>query len=151
MSDLHSINVEQKLYVLKSGHGGYSCLGFDVAEKWARGVLAWLPNPDALPLDAKPGTAEHYAQYCAIMEIGAAHNRVTGKRCPALLIPQLIGLEGRRVEIKTREGERSRFWVGKSTGWLPIHLEIKTRASSGGGGVYFPEGATVRVVSTDKR
>jgi hypothetical protein len=50
------------------------------------------------------------------------------------LTPQLSGLEGHRVEATTHYGETRRFIVGKSTGWRPIHLEIKTARSSGGGG-----------------
>lgn len=45
----------------------------------------------------------------------------------------LRGLEGHRVEVVTTYGEKRRFIVGKSTGWKPIHLEIKTRRSHGGG------------------
>lgn len=44
----------------------------------------------------------------------------------------LRGLEGYRVEVETTYGEKRRFIVGKSTGWKPIHLEIKTRRSLGG-------------------
>ncbi len=49
------------------------------------------------------------------------------------LTPQLVGLEGWRVEVETTYGETRRFIVGKSTGWRPCHLEIPNRASSGGG------------------
>ncbi len=52
----------------------------------------------------------------------------------SLLSPQLAGLEGWRVEVKTTYGETRRFIVGRSTGWTPIHLEVKTRRSSGGEG-----------------
>ena len=49
------------------------------------------------------------------------------------LTPQLKGLEGHRVEATTGSGETRRFIVGKSTGWAPIHLEIKKSNSFGGG------------------
>lgn len=45
---------------------------------------------------------------------------------------QLRGLEGARVEVVTTYGERRRFWVGRSTGWRPCHLEVKTTRSMGG-------------------
>ena len=48
------------------------------------------------------------------------------------LTPQLSGLEGHRVDTVTGEGEKRRFIVGKSTGWRPAHLEIKTSRSMGG-------------------
>ncbi len=48
------------------------------------------------------------------------------------LSPQLTGLEGWQVEVTDHYGETRRFIVGKSTGWIPCHLEIKTARSSGG-------------------
>ena len=48
------------------------------------------------------------------------------------LSPQLIGLEGWRVEVVTTYGEKRRFYVGKSTGWRPCHLEVKLSNSHGG-------------------
>ena len=48
------------------------------------------------------------------------------------LNPQLIGLEGWRVEATTTHNYTTRFIVGKSTGWKPVHLEILTRRSLGG-------------------
>jgi hypothetical protein len=94
----------------------------------------------------EPGTVQHYRVYSATMKAGAEHAAASKSRCPALLEPRLIGLEGKRVKVTSPDGTVSRFNVGKSTGWLPIHLEIKTRASSGGCGVYLPEGATVELI-----
>lgn len=51
------------------------------------------------------------------------------------LSPQLIGMEGWRVEVVDAEisgGQTRRFIVGKSTGWRPCHLEIHNRRSRGG-------------------
>lgn len=48
------------------------------------------------------------------------------------LTPQLIGLEGYRVEVITDYDEKRRFIVGRSTGWRPIHLEISRRTALGG-------------------
>jgi hypothetical protein len=50
------------------------------------------------------------------------------------LSPQLKGLEGHRVQVTDTPGSASRnFIVGKSTGWVPAHLEVKTSRSFGGG------------------
>lgn len=54
------------------------------------------------------------------------------------LTPQLIGLEGYRVEVEDPDdgpyrGLTRRFYVGRSTGWKPCHLEIHNRRSRGGG------------------
>lgn len=48
------------------------------------------------------------------------------------LTPQLVGLEGWRVEVVTNYDEVRRFIVGKSTGWLPCHLEVSRRDSLSG-------------------
>ena len=50
------------------------------------------------------------------------------------LTPQLIGLEGYRVEVVTTYDEKRRFIVGMSTGPKPIHLEVPRRDSAGGSG-----------------
>ena len=49
------------------------------------------------------------------------------------LSPQLVGLEGWRVEVTREDGSKAKFIVGKSTGWRPRHLEVKTRRSFDGG------------------
>jgi len=48
------------------------------------------------------------------------------------LTPQLIGLEGWRVEATTSYGATRRFIVSRSSGWRPCHIELKTKTSSGG-------------------
>ncbi|MCC6818584.1 MAG: hypothetical protein IT245_06825 [Bacteroidia bacterium] len=73
-----------------------------------------------------------YYEYMQLIE----QLRNTGKRYDFELHPKLIGLEGKRIEC-IMYGEKTRFIVGKSTGFIPIHLEIKTRRSSGGGGISY--------------
>lgn len=130
MSMLTSINAEQRVYVLACGDG-FTTLGFDYAHDQAAAVAAWLKRPELVP-KAEKGTAAHYSQFQAAMSAGQHHNYTTGERCPAGLSPQLVGLEGWRVEVVTTYGEKRRFIVGKSTGWLPCHLELSNRRSSGG-------------------
>lgn len=167
-SNLHSINHEQKLYVMHCGPG-FSCYGFDVLDRKARGVLQWIATqvpywPDlyefkrvqaetAKTLAEFPakGTAEHYEACTAAIAQGAAFAAKTGQRCAIELTGALRGLEGQRVEVTYPDGGKRRFWVGKSTGWMPCHLEIANRRSHGGGPVYFPEGSTVRVVDAGPR
>ena len=133
---LHSINADQKVYVVQCGRG-FSCYGFAVLDKKARGVRAWLAeNGQAVPaLQKRQGTARHFAQCARIIDLGAKYSGESGKRCPADLVPQLIGLEGRRVEVTDVYGETRRFTAGTSCGWLPCHVEIATKRSSGGGSV----------------
>ena len=63
-------------------------------------------------------------------------------RSNAGLTPQLIGLEGKRVEVIDSYGETRRFWVGRSAGWIPCHTEIKRRTSTGG----FPASRTYKSI-----
>lgn len=145
---LHSINRERRLYVIKSGTG-YSCLGFDVADQWRKAYLDWIGH-EYTPM--RKGTKKHYAAYRQSLAAAEEHSRVLKKfgkahHCPVHLEPALKGLKGRRVEVTYPDGDKSRFWVGQSTGWAPCHLEIARRDSSGGPQAYIPEGATVRVVA----
>ena len=73
-----------------------------------------------------------------------------GLRDSSDLTPQLIGLEGQRVEVVSIHGDTRRFIVGKSTGWKPCHLEVKTRRSLGGGPAS-REYRSVRVVNANPR
>lgn len=146
---LKCINQDRRLFVIPAG-GGYSCLGFDVAKRQTDAVAAWLKRPD-LAAPAEVGTVEAWRAYQAAMEAGRAHNAATGERCAMDLTPALIGLEGRRVKVTTPDGEESRFWVGKSSGWSPCHLEISRRNSSGGPAVYVPQGLRVEVIGEASR
>lgn len=146
---LHSINRAQRLYVIEAGRGYVSCLGFDVAHRRTSEVAAWLDRAELAP-PARRGTLKAWRAYQVAMEAGADHHRRTGERCTAELTPALIGLEGRRVEVSGPDGSR-RFWVGKSTGWSPCHLEIARRDSTGGGAVYIGAGESVRVISNERR
>lgn len=56
------------------------------------------------------------------------------QRSDAGLTPQLIGLEGYRVEVITTYNEKRRFIVGRSTGWVPCHVELKRIDSIWGDG-----------------
>lgn len=125
---LHSINHEQRLYVLPCGKG-YTFLGFDYAEKERGKVLAWLGQP-VTPVEV--GTEAAFAAYESAMDAGRRHNRNTGERCPADLIPQLDIYLGWRVEVQSSDGTKRRFNVGRSTGWMPCNIEVYNRRSYGG-------------------
>lgn len=133
------INKRQKLYVIPS-NGGYTCLGFEVVERRTRALRQFLRNePSGLGLDLGRdwiGTQAHWNQYQKAMRAAEEFCTATGTRCPVELTPALIGLEGKRVRVTTPEGDSRYFTVGKSTGWLPVHLEIKTRRSLGGMAAY---------------
>jgi len=149
------------LYVIPCG-GGCTTLGFARADEQAQAVRNWIEDesnggaPELAGLYTEggpvyavpvPGTLAGYDFYKAAMAAGAAFNKRTGRRCGHGLTPELVGKEGHRVKILDQDGhECSRFWVGKSTGWMPCHLEIPRVDSSGGGSAYIPDGARVVTV-----
>jgi hypothetical protein len=140
--ELNSINAEQALYVLRCGDG-FSCYGFDVLDAKARAVAAWSK---VIPPLAAAGTRTHFDECNAIMQHGAKYAAKTGTRCDAELVPQLVGLEGRRVEVVDCYGETRRFKIGKSNGWMPCHIELANTRSHGGGAVTGAPFRSVRVI-----
>jgi hypothetical protein len=125
------LDYKRELYLIV-GNGGTSVLGWDVVqERIERLHLAFgEPEPPAVPR----GSLEAYDTLVNLQERAKRHYDETGERCVANLTPQLIGNEGWRVEVVDHEGdEPRRFIVGRSTGWLPVHLEISRRNAHGGG------------------
>lgn len=61
-----------------------------------------------------------------------SHSQKDSLRSEDGLSPQLKGLEGYRIEVVTDYGEKRRFIVGRSTGWIPCHIEVSRRNASGG-------------------
>jgi hypothetical protein len=143
-----TVNPEQKLFVIPCGDG-FTCLGFDVLERRAIGLGRELVNLGwKCPMPAVYGTLERYAQYGAMVEWARNHNAKTGWRSASDLTPQLIGLEHSKVEVVHRfEGgapEKVRFVVGKSSGFIPCHLMLKSRCATGGESVCLGEIVSVR-------
>lgn len=132
-----TINHDQGLYVIE-GDGGYSCLGFDVVrdrteryclELVGRGVLsvAYMEG-----VDVPRGSMAAYDTMVNLQDMLRRAVEESGERAVCELSPQLMDLEGHRVEAVDQHGVTRRFIVGKSTGWLPCHLEISRRDSHGG-------------------
>lgn len=146
-----TINEEQRLYVIPCGKG-YTCLGFDVCERrtvhLAREMAA---KGHTIPGPAHVGTLARYEQYRHFCELARQENERTGWRSKAELTPELIGLEGNRVEVRhcwpSGRTETVRFQVGKSGGWIPCHLQIARRGCMGGPAVALGRILSVRVVS----
>jgi hypothetical protein len=147
-NSLHKIDTDRRLYCLSHGTG-YTCLGFDVAYQQACAVSDWLgkQGQSASHVDwFNVGTEAGYAEHCHVMQCAAEFCQRTGKRCDVQLVPELTGLEGQRVEVTDCDGETRRFKVGKSTGWMPCHLELANRRSHGGPSVMGLPFKSVRVV-----
>lgn len=121
-----TLDTAQRLFVIPCG-GGFSCLGFDVERRQTAAICKELNRPAPV---AVPGTLEAWAEHEAAIKAA----KDSGKRLKCGLHPRLIGLEGKRVEC-TLYGEKVRFIVGKSTGFIPCHLQIERRGNTGGAGI----------------
>ena len=143
-----TINEEQRLYVIPC-QGGYTCLGFDVALDHCQRLAKWLREHGqkaSAPSKDKLGTMEVYSRYQKLLSQGRKVCDEQGIRCEIELMQQLVGKEGKRVEVVDVHGEKRRFYVGKSTGWMPCHLEIARKDSTGGPAVMGTPFQSVRVV-----
>lgn len=124
-----TVNNDQRLYVIPC-NGGFTCLGFDVCQQRGKRLAAEMGSL----FDAPIGSIAAYERLKELQEIARLLNQKQGFRATCELHPALIGYEGRRVEV-TMYGERVRFQVGRSTGWIPCHLQIHNSRSSGGGAI----------------
>lgn len=123
-----TVNKEQELYVIPSGRG-FSCLGFDVTINKIKALSKELNIPcDNLVR----GSIETYNIYLKVLEIAYSRYEANGWRSKSELYEPFIGHEGKRVEVEYFGGEKERFYIGKSTGFVPCHLIIKQSNSTGG-------------------
>jgi hypothetical protein len=143
MSTFEKFNEDDQLFVYRVGNG-YGCIGLENARAKVQAVASWVTGGSAAPIIGPDENG--YTVYLEWMEEGRKHAELTGTRCPAELTSELIGLEGRRVEVIDAYGDTRRFQVGKSTGWMPCHLEIARRTSTGGPAVYGAPFRSVRVI-----
>ncbi len=126
-----TINKKQKLYVIPCGKG-YSCLGFKVLQDRNNRLALELDRKDLMLANDKLGTLEAYDAYIKLTGLAMERYNRTGIQLKAELTPSLVGLEGRRVEVVDVDCETRRFIVGKSTGWIPCHIELHNVRSTAG-------------------
>jgi hypothetical protein len=132
-------NDEQRLYIVD--HGDHlTTLGYDVCAERTERILAelvgrlkvdekWL---DEMP-DVDRGTPDAWNVYMTVLEMLKLACEDADEQAVYSQSPQLMGLEGWRVEVQdTPESATRRFIVGKSTGWAPCHLEILRSNADGG-------------------
>ena len=131
MKKIIKSNKEQSLYVIPEGKG-FTCLDFDVCVTRLTKLAAEL---GVIPKNVKRGSIAAYNEYTLLTNIARKRHNETGWRSQSELIPEFIGKEGQRVEVVTSWGETERYYIGKSTGFIPCHLEIKRNDSTGGGAV----------------
>jgi hypothetical protein len=135
-----TLNTSERLYVISTS-GGVCCLGFDVCadriQRYAKALGIVCGSREAAI-----GTLDNYNFLMRLQDT----MRASGKRYDCDLTPALVGLEGKRVEVVDCYGETRRFYVGKSTGFIPVHLEIAKRGSNGGPAVMCTPFRSVRVI-----
>jgi hypothetical protein len=133
---------ENKMYVI-SENGGYSCLGFQVCA----GRVSRLEKHFGMPANSfQIGSMEMYGHYQMLVNKAREEFESSGKRCLTELHPELKSLKGKRVEV-VQYGQKERFYVGMSNGWIPTLLRIRTKSSSGGEAISFDEKfQSIRVV-----
>ncbi len=133
-----TINHDQELYVIQADEGWHSCLGFDVVkdriERYCLELImrGKLSSDYMEGVDVVRGSRGAYDTMMNLRDMLRTEVEESGERAVCELSPQLCDLEGHRVEVVDRHGVTRRFIVGKSTGWLPCHLEIKRRTYHGG-------------------
>lgn len=148
MGKLVNISEEQRLYAIesestyvKSGRKTtyVSCLGFDVAYERALRYWLWLVRGRGMELDQVGkldvidiGTEQGFKQYEDLHQQVIKYCNANKTRCFAELKECLVGRIGDRVEVEEQDGSKRRFYVGISTGIIPIHLEISRSNSLGG-------------------
>lgn len=151
MKNQVTFNEETKLFVIPCGDG-FTCLGLDVCRELAAKLAAELG--ETLVEDYREKRFDSplalYADYSRLIEMARKKNAETGWRSQSELTPELIGLEGKRVEIvhQWKDGAevKVRFQVGKSTGFIPCHLAIARRNCHGGPAVCLGKIKSVRVI-----
>jgi hypothetical protein len=130
IEDNVGIDPQSELYVIKTGNG-FSTWGWNVVKDRCERMALNLVIEDFVA--PATGTREAWDTHQNLL--GALKKRYddTGEKTVFDLTMDLMGLEGHRVEVVDHEGDAPRrFIVGRSTGWSPVHLEIKTIRSTGG-------------------
>lgn len=138
-----TLNAKDSLYVIGVA-AGVTCLGFDVCHERSIAMANWL-GVEA-PDKSLWGTVEGYNKFEALVLACRERFESTGEKCPSELTEQLIGLEGKRVEIVDKWGEKRRFYVSRSSGWIPCHIEISRKGVQGGPAVMGAPFKSIQVI-----
>ena len=146
--DQVSIDRENRLYSFLLPNGGWSCLGFDVVEKRSQRLADWLRKQGIYVSSIGsgiPGTTNAYTIYEERMEQARQLWIDRNLRCDIDLDIRFSQYHesGERVEILYTDGSVERGYIGKSTGWMPTYLLLKTKRSISGGSILSPMVQTI--------
>lgn len=115
------IDKQKQQYVFTQNSGVFK-VGIALLAKRAKAVAQWMGIAEP---KSKAGSFEHYTECMAMMEKGHQYAKRTGLQCSDNLSPQLVGYEGARVSVVDNAGYTRSFWVARTLGWMPSHLEVE--------------------------
>lgn len=116
---------------------------FEFIELQRTRLCDWLGIP-LLPFHL--GSELHYKSFLSLRRLAYVKFLATKERCPCLLVPELIGLEGKWVEVIYPDRSSLTFKVECSLGWMPQHIEVSPRHVVGGPPAYIPSGSKLTVL-----
>ena len=119
-------------------------------ERWLAFASTNSSELNVRPQPHRRGTRNAYNAYRQLVELARQRNQATGWRSQSELTPELMGLEGQRVEVVDAYGKTRRYYVGRSTGFIPCHLEIARRDSTGGPAVMGAPFKSLRTLGTTR-
>ena len=139
--DQVSIDRENRLYSFLLPNGGWSCLGFDVVEKRSQRLADWLRKQGVYVLTPESGTpGTHYAYTIYEERVEMARQLWIDRniKCDIDLDIRLARYyeSKERIEILYEGEAPERCYVGKSLGWMPCYILLKTKRSISGGSFY---------------
>lgn len=142
-------NIEQRLFVIPSSGGGYSCLGFEVCFNRAAKLADALGR--LRPIESENGTLPQYNYYLElIQEFSARPDLNQGMWIEDPTDPKVVEIirqyhsSRKRLRIFYGDSKTGRDWmseynvigtVGRSTGTMKIPLLIASTRSYGGGAI----------------
>jgi hypothetical protein len=131
-------NEADALYVIQTSES-VTMYGYDVVLRDIDLMFTELAGRRALPeeyIDNAPipvrGSMEAWDLRVILMDQLKAVCAEQGEQAIFNLSPQLLGLEGWRVQALTKYNETRRFIVGRSSGWAPCHIELARSNSNDG-------------------
>jgi hypothetical protein len=133
-------------FIIPAGPGYSTHRSFDSVQKDIALYAAEIGRPDLIPGPDKYGTVDQWDAYQAALDVV----RKSGRKLNCNLVPELVGKEGKHVEVTDAKGKKRTFYVGKTTGIAPVHLAMHNRNSTGGDPIRSSEVVGVRILPSTR-
>ncbi len=145
-----TVNRQLGLFNIPAGKG-YTCLGFEMCFLRTQEIARELGRQDLEPKESEKETLAGYETYRKATDAAKERFDKTGQPLTCGLESKLIGYEGKRVQVVDKHGETRSFVVGKSTGWIPCHIEKRSINSPDGPAVMGTPLKFVKLSGKNKR